>query len=360
MAAEERGSARRTTMTDVARQAGVSLKTVSRVVNGVESVDPELTERVRRAADDLGFRPNFAAAVLRSGGNTATIGLLIKDLRNEFYATIAAAAADVARANGFQLITGYSGENAEEELEAVRDLCSRRVDGLLIVPTTGDSAGLRREMDLGTPMVFLDRRPPGLSADAVVLDNVEGARRGAGLLLDAGHTRIGVLVDTLKNSTMAERLAGVRQAHADRGMELDEDLVFHNVSTPEQGAALVEQALASAEVPEAFFCANNRSGIGALRALWAHGRTEPLVCFDDFYLSDLMPRPFTAIGYDNYALGAMGAELLFRRIRGEDFEPRAVLLPTELRHHGTVPPGAPAPGRPLSASSATPASEEIP
>ncbi len=351
MAAEERSNVRRTTMTDVARRAGVSLKTVSRVINGVESVDPEMAARVREAAEELGFRPNFAAAMLRSGGNTATIGLLMKDLRNEFYATIAAAAADVARANGFQLITAHSGENAEEELEVVMDLCRRNVDGLLIVPTSGDSVGLRREMDLGTPMVFLDRRPPGLQADAVVLDNFAGAHAAAGMLLDQGHTRIGVLVDTLKNTTMAQRLDGVRQAHADRGLELDEDLVFHNVSTPEQGAARTEAVLAGLNPPTAFFCANNRSGIGALRTLWARGRSEPLVCFDDFYLSDLMPLPFTAVGYDNYALGALGAELLFRRIQGEDFEPRAVVLPTELRHHGTASPGA---------ASSTPLSPEEP
>lgn len=337
MAAEETGSVRRTTMTDVARLAGVSLKTVSRVVNGVESVDAAMTDRVRQAAEDLGYRPNFAAAVLRSGGNTATIGLLIKDLRNEFYATIAAAAADVARANGYQLITGYSGENAAEELDAVMDLCRRRVDGLLIVPTSGDHSGLRREMDLGTPMVFLDRRPPGLPADAVLLDNFAGARAGAGRLLDAGHTRIGVLLDTLKMSTMAQRLDGVRQAHTDRGLVFDEDLVAYNVSTPEQSAARMEEILASEGAPTAFFCGNNRSGIGALRTLWALGRTEPLVCFDDFYLSDLMPRPFTAIGYDNYALGATAAELLFRRIRGEEFEPQTVVLPTEIRHHSAAP-----------------------
>lgn len=338
------GPVRRATMTDVARQAGVSLKTVSRVVNGVASVDPEMARRVQEAAQALGYRPNFAASVLRSGSSTATIGLLIKDLRNEFYATIAAAVADVARAHGYQLITSYSGENPAEELDAVLDLCRRRVDGLLIVPTSGDHSGLRTEMDLGTPMVFLDRRPEGLPADAVVLDNVAGARDGAGLLLDEGHTRIGVLIDTLKMPTMAARLDGVRQAYAERGLPFDEALVFHNVSSPELAAARMAEILATAEPPSAFFCGNNRSGMGALRALWAHGRTEPLVCFDDFHLSELMPRPVTVIGYDNYALGELGARLLFRRISGERFAPETVVLPTEVRRRGTDA-GLPRPDR---------------
>lgn len=329
------GPSRRATMTDVARHADVSLKTVSRVVNGVESVDPEMTRRVKEAAEALGYRPNFAAAVLRSGSRTATIGLLMKDLRNEFYATIAAAAADVARANGYQLITSHSGENAEDELAAVMDLCRRRVDGLLIVPTSGNHAGLRTEMDLGTPMVFVDRRPEGLPADAVVLDNFNGARDGAGQLLDAGHTRIGILIDTLKMPTMAQRLAGVRQAYADRGVSFELARVIHDVATPEDAAERMTGILAAADPPTAFFCGNNRSGMGALRALWAHGRPEPLVCFDDFYLSELMPRPVTVIGYDNYALGELAAELLFRRIRGESFAPETVVLPTDLRHRGT-------------------------
>ncbi|MGW9402821.1 LacI family DNA-binding transcriptional regulator [Arthrobacter sp. NPDC055585] len=348
MVQEPPGQNRRATMTDVARRAGVSLKTVSRVVNGVSTVDPVLSARVRQAAEELGFRPNFAASVLRSGGHTATIGLLIKDLRNEFYSTIAAAAADVARRNGFQMITAHSGENADEELEAVQDLCRRRVDGVLIVPTSGDHAGLRTEMDLGTPMVFLDRRPEGLSADAVVLDNLGGARAAAGMLLDQGHTRLGILVDTLKMTTMSERLEGVRQAYGERGLDFAQATVIHNVGAPEQAEARMDSVLAGQDVPTAFFCGNNRSGLGALRSLWSHGRGEPLVCFDDFYLSELMPRPLTVVGYDNYALGALGAELLFRRIRGEDFAPETVVLPTRLLQRGTgthpARPNEPTPG----------------
>lgn len=323
------GSAgRRPTMTDVARQAGVSLKTVSRVVNGVSSVDAELTRRVQDAAEELGFRPNFAASVLRSGSTTATIGLLIKDLRNEFYASIAGGVADVARANGYQLITSHSTENPDDELDAVLDLC-RRVDGVLIVPTSGDHSALQRERDLGTPMVFVDRRPVGLAADAVVLDNFAGARAGAGQLLDAGHTRMGIFLDTLKMPTMAERLAGIRQAYADRGMDFGEALLVHDVATPASGAARMDAVLIGEQVPTAFFAGNNRSGVGMLSSLWRHGRTEPLVAFDDFYLSDLMPRPVTVIRYDNAALGTLGAELLFRRIRGEEFAPETVVLPTE-------------------------------
>ena len=325
---------RRPTMDDVAREAGVSLKTVSRVINQVKTVNPDLTDRVLAAAERLGFRANFAASTLRSGSSTATVGLLIKDLSNEFYATIASAVADVARAEGTQLITAHSGENAEDELESIYELCKRRVDGLLIVPTGGDHSALRSEISLGIPMVFLDRRPSGLDADSVVIDNVAGARTGALSLLREGHTRIAVLVDTLNMPTMRERLDGVRDAFAISGVPFDESLVFTGVRGPAEASVHVKDLLARDNPPTAFFCGNNRSGIGVLRSLWEAGRSEPLVSFDDFHLASLMPRPFDVIAYDNRAMGTLGAELLFRRIRGEVFDPVTKILPTTIYRRG--------------------------
>jgi LacI family transcriptional regulator len=328
---------RRPTMEDVAKEADVSLKTVSRVVNQVKTVNPELTERVLAAADRLGFRANFAASTLRSGLSTATIGLLIKDLSNEFYATIASAVADVARANGTQLITAHSGENPDDELEAIYELCRRRVDGLLIVPTGGDHSALRSEISLGIPMVFLDRRPSGLDADSVVIDNLVGARDGTLLLLREGHTRVAVLVDTLNMPTMRERLDGVRAAFAIAGVAFDESLVFTGVRGPAEASVHVERLLKLDDPPTAFFCGNNRSGIGVLRSLWEAGRPEPLVSFDDFHLASLMPRPFNVIAYDNRAMGTIGADLLFRRISGEMFDPVTKILPTTIYARGISP-----------------------
>lgn len=327
-------SPRRPTMTDVARLAGVSLKTVSRVINGVSTVDEAMAAQVRAAAVQLGFRANFAASTLRSGSSSATIGLLIKDLSNEFYGTIASAVAEVARANQTQLITAHSGENAEDEMEAIFDLCRRRVDGLLIVPTGGDHAALRSEIDLGIPMVFLDRSPVGLEADSVVIDNFVGARDATLTLISEGHTRIGVLVDTLNMPTMRQRVEGVRAAFTATGTTWDDALLVTNVRGPAEASVAVDELLSLPQPPSAFFCGNNRSSIGALRTLWERGRTEALVAFDDFQLAELMPRPFRVLRYDNRALGTLGAELLFRRIRGDVFDPVTLVLPTELCPRG--------------------------
>lgn len=321
-------------MADVAQRAGVSIKTVSRVVNDVPSVDPELARRVREAARELHFSRNLAASALRSNVSSWTIGLVVKDLENEFYATIASAVAAVAKANGAQLIISHSSEHVEDELDVIAELCHRRVNGVLIVPTGGDHSSLTSEIERGIPMVFLDRVPINLDADHVVVDNIAGARAAASKLLAEGHSRIGTLVDTLSMATMAQRLDGVKAAFRDKGLPFDEALVAYDVATPHDASAAIRELLGRPDAPTAFVCGNNRSAVGALSALWELGSDAALTSFDDFYLSQLMPRPFTVVKYDNRALGTVGAEILFRRIRGEEFPLQSVVLPTELVERG--------------------------
>ncbi|WP_166979126.1 LacI family DNA-binding transcriptional regulator [Paramicrobacterium fandaimingii] len=320
----------------MAARAGVSIKTVSRVVNGVTTVNPELAERVRAAAAALSYRANPAASALRTGAPSRTIGLLIKDLNNDFYAAIASAIADVARANGAQLITAPSGEDVTDERVVVRDLVRRRLDGLLIVPTSGDQSALAQEIDPHIPVVYLDRRPEGIEADSVVLDNVNGAREAVFALINDGHTRIAGLFDTLNMPTMHERLRGLKDAFVAAGLQHDDGLIATDLATPDAAFAATSTMLERDDPPTAFFCGNNRSGIGALRALWANGRSEPLVTFDDFELSDLMPRDFSVVSYDKHSIGRLGAELLFRRIDGEQFEPQSIVLPTHREKRGVA------------------------
>src|SRR5215470_1586475 len=226
------GTARRPTMVDVARRAGVSLKTVSRVVNGEPAVGQELLDRVLAAIAELGFRRNDIARNLRSGRVSATIGLLIEEMANPFYAAIASAAAEVAAAHDTLLMTASSEEDPERE---------RHV--LLVVPAGADHSFLRREVEMGMPVVFLDRPPEQLLADAVLLDNRGGAREGVARMIRAGHRRIGVLLDTLAVYTMRERLAGAREALANAGLPDSGELVRSGVRTPEEAAAAVGEML---------------------------------------------------------------------------------------------------------------------
>ena len=325
---------RRPTMVDVAKRAGVSLKTVSRVVNDEPAVAPELTERVLAAIAALGFRRNNIARNLRSPSVNATVGLLIEEIGNPFYAAITSVVAEVAAAHNCLLITASSEEDPERERALLLDLASRRVDGLLVVPAGYDHSFLRREIDMGTPAVFLDRPPGHLLADTVMLDNQGGSRAGLRRLIEAGHRRIGVLLDSLAVYTMHERLAGAQVEFAAAGLPYDEALIKDSVKSPEDAGRVIASMLELADPPTAFFCTNNRLTVGALQELYRRGSDAALLGFDDFELSHLMPRPLTVIAYDPKDLGRLAADRLFERIEGDQSWPTTTIVPTQLVERG--------------------------
>jgi LacI family transcriptional regulator len=327
-------TARRPTMVDVARHAGVSIKTVSRVINNEPNVQRQLIDRVLASVAELGFRRNHLARTLRSGQSTATIGLIIEDLANPFYSAIAAVAAEVAAQHETLLITASSEEDPQREQQLLRDLCSRRVDGLLIVPAGYDHSFLRPEVEMGTPVVFLDRPAGGLLADTVLLDNRGGAQAGVRRLLEHGHRRIGILLDSVAVYTMRERVGGAQEALAEAGIAYDERLVAQGVRDPETAAAAAAGMLDTDEPPTAFFSLNNRITVGVLQELWRRKSQVEVVGFDDFELSFLMPQRFTVVAHDTRQLARTAADLLFQRIAGERSWPRTVTLPTSLLERG--------------------------
>jgi LacI family transcriptional regulator, galactose operon repressor len=326
-------------MNDVAEAAGVSLKTVSRVVNGEAGVGAATAQRVSAAIADLGFRRNDLARSLRRAHASATLGLIIEDLANPFYSTIARAVEEVARRRGYVVITGSSEESGERERELVATLLSRRVDGLLLVPAVRDHSYLRPELRMGVQVVFLDRPPRRLEADAVLLDNEGGARAGVDHLLAQGHRRIGLIGDPPELFTLAERVRGYRAALAARGVDFDETLLrlgAHDVAQAEMSARALLQL---PDPPTAIFAANNRVSVGALRALKSVDAEVALVGFDDFELADMLPVPVTVVRHDPAELGRRAAELLFARLDGDGGAPQTVILRTELvvRGSGEVP-----------------------
>lgn len=325
---------RRPTMVDVARRAGVSVKTVSRVVNNAPHVQQELVDRVLAAVSELGFRRNGLAGTLRSGRTTATVGLVIEEIANPFYSTIAAAVAEVARAHDTLLITASSEEDPERERHLLTELCSRRVDGLLVVPAGFDHGYLRVEVEMGVAVVFLDRPAGGLLADTVLLDNRGGARAGVARLVEQGHRRIGVLLDSMAVYTMRERVAGAQEALAAAGVPYDASLLRDGVHDPAGAARTAGELLDRPDPPTAFFSTNNRITVGIVRELWRRGSDAALLGFDDFELSHLMPRPLTVVGYDVWDYGRRAAQLLFRRIDGDRSWPVTEVLPTRLLARG--------------------------
>jgi LacI family transcriptional regulator len=320
-------------MRDVASSANVSLKTVSRVVNGEPDVRPETAARVEAAIERLGFRRNEVAWSLRNG-RAGAVGLVIEDLKNPFYSAIAGAVEDAAHSRGHALLIGSCEEDPARERALVLRLLRRWVDALLIVPAGDDHRYLLGEQHAGTPLVFIDRPPRGIEADAVLLDNVGGACLAVEHLLAHGHRRIGFLGETFETYTTSERVAGYRSALQQAGIAFDERLVAY-AHGDHEGAARGLLELPADRRPTALFCADNRNTVGALRALREDAATTALVGFDDFELAELLPVPVTVVRYDTPELGAIAARLAYQRVAGEGGLPSRAVVPCELVARGS-------------------------
>ena len=227
-----RGGRGRPTMKDVANRAGVALKTVSRVVNDEPGVTPETATRVRNAINELGFRRNDSARLLRKG-QTASIGLILENIGDPFYSALSRAVEDVAHWNGSLLFTGSSDEDPQREQELVLALCARRVDGLIVIPASGDHRYLLPEIAAGVASVFVDRPAGLIDADAVLADNVGGTRAGVSHLIRHGHRRIGFIGDDPRIYTAAQRQQGYRDAMAEAGLPVEPAWVSMAKPTPD-------------------------------------------------------------------------------------------------------------------------------
>ncbi|GAA4208635.1 LacI family DNA-binding transcriptional regulator [Actinocatenispora rupis] len=325
-------AAGRPTLRQVAAEAGVSLKTASRVLNGHPHVTEATAARVRQAADRLGFRLNRIARELRSGATSTSVGLIISDLANPFYSRIARGAERVLRAGGLQLVTASTDEDAEQERSLVEELLERRVRALLLVPSAADHGYLAAERGR-TPVVFLDRPPVNLDADTVLVDNRAGARAAVAHLLAGGHRRIGLVGDLSRLSTHRERMAGFADAMSDAGITFWQRYVradSHDAATATRSTA---ELLAVDPPPTALFTTNNVNTAGALRALADRADPPALVGFDDFDLADVLG--ITVVGNEPEEMGRIAAEMVVARLAGDHTPARTVVLPTKLVPRGS-------------------------
>ncbi len=307
-------------MRDVAALAGVSLKTVSRVVNRESGVSADLVERVERAAVQLDFRPNLGARSLRrADGRTSTVGLVLENLANPFSAALLRAVEDVATARGVAVLAGSIDRAAERERQLVAAFASRRVDGLVVMPTAADQSYLMLERRAGMSLVFVDRPPHGLAADAVVAANAAGAREGTEHLIAHGHRTIAFLSDVAAISTGQDRRQGFVDAMAEAGLSYRPEHLVSGLTSIAEAEAATAVLLAGDDPPSALFTAQNLVTIGAVRALRAAGlqRRVALVGFDDVLLADLLEPGITVVAQDPTSIGHLAAQRLFARIDGD-------------------------------------------
>ena len=322
-------------MRDVAEAAGVSLKTVSRVINAEPGVAPHTAERVSGAIATLGFERNDLARSLRHGHSSGTLGLVIEDVANPFYSAIAQAVETKARERGLLLITASAREDPEREQELVTALLRRRVDALLMVPAGPDHRYVSNGGGGHARAVFLDRPPGMIEADTVLSDDAGGARTGVEHLIRHGHRRIAFVGDAAELYTASERLAGYRAALQDAGITPHDGLVSTGHREAGEAEAAVAQLLELPpdRRPTALLAANNRNTVGAIRAIDAHDSRIALVGFDDFELADVLK--VTVVRADPYLMGERAAELAFARLDGDDGPPRRITIPTTLIERGS-------------------------
>ena len=325
--------AARPTMRDVAAAAGVSLMTVSRVVNGEGGVAAETAARVERAIAELGYQRNDIARHLRQKNRVSrTIGLVVDDLANPFYSIMARAVEDEAYRRGYLVLLGSTNDDPGRERDLVTAFSARQVDGLILVPTSGNQHALAR---LRTPLVCADRMARGLDVDTVTVDNRGGARQAVTHLLDQGHRRVAYLGDQRDIWTLRERYAGYRDAFNAAGLDVSADLVRHGLRSRTSAAAATAELMTLSDPPTALFCANDLITMGAIDGLGTATREVALVGFDDFPLADKLSPAVTVVSQDPGTVGATAAQLLFSRIDGHPAPPRSVVLMTRFIPRGS-------------------------
>ena len=308
---------KRPTVQDVAREAGVSPSTVSRALHTRGYASPDVRMRVQAAAEKIGYVLDHNARNLRSRTSTS-IGVLISDLRNPFYADLAAGIEEELRAAEYQMVLVNDNGDPAEEMRAAETLLAMRVPGVIVTPVT--AACPRVLQDNGVHVVCADRELGRSGGDVVLSDNKAGARELTEHLIGLGHTRIGLLIDETKWSTGAGRLAGFRAAHADNGLEVDEDIVAYT-SFDAEAAQLTTRRLLNEHDVTAIISANNVLAQGALAELKVRRLKIPkqlsLAAYDDLPWMSLVQPALTTVDQHTVDLGRRCAQLLLARIRDE-------------------------------------------
>lgn len=326
------------TIHDVAARAGVSTATVSRFLRGqrVRAAEP-----IRVAIEELSYRPSAAAQSLKSG-RTRTIGVVVPDITNPYFAAVVKGMESATRDRGYRILLGNSDESAEREGDLLADMV-HQVDGVILAPATeGDQTPLHLR-DAGVPVVFVDRDlVGGEHFDSVLVNNHEGGRQAARHLLALGHTRIAAINGGQDTTPGRGRREGFVQALEDGGVRMAEDHDLAGDFREVSGYQLTLRLLSLKQPPTALFTANNLMTLGALKALHDMRVDIPrqlsLIGFDDLDTGPLLRPPLTVVDRPMVEQGVLAMRLLLRRLeeRDGDRTPRRVVLGTRLVERGST------------------------
>lgn len=322
------------TIKDVAQLANVSPTTVSYVLNGTRYVSPGTEARIRAAIETLDFRPNSLARGLRAK-RTMTVGMMVTDISNPFYADVVHGAQDVLSEKHYTLILSNTDEASDRELDALNILRQKKVDGLIAVSTGENAEAFRKASDEHFPIVLVDRQLPDNHLCTVVVDDEQGAYQATQHLLRLGHRRIGIIMGKTGISTTDNRRAGYEAALRDAGVALDSSLMVHGQSTLEGGVLASRALLSIKPLPTAIFATNNLMTVGLFLALKEFKLRCPedvaVVGFDDVVWLSAFKPTLTTVAQPSYELGRQAAELLLLMMTEKNInDPRMIILPAKL------------------------------
>lgn len=325
---------KRPTLNDVAAEAGVSGKSVSRVINGASNISPELRHRVEAAVEKLNYVPNTLARGLKVGSGNS-IGVVIDTISDPFFAALTSAVEVAALEAGLGTVFGSTGFDPERERQQVERMVMQQVRALILAPVPRSHDYLRRHA-ARMPIVLVDRSTETDAYDSVRVDDRAVARAAVEHLLRHGHRRIAFVGTDDRFCTARDRLAGYRDALAGRGIPAETRLCCPEPDTEAAAVPVLARLLALPDPPSAVFTANPRAGSRLAYAMHTTGRADlAFVSFGDFPLSQLLRPPVTFVDHDATAIGRAAMRRVLEGLSGDAGAPRDVFVPTELVPRGS-------------------------
>ncbi|MEX0685150.1 MAG: LacI family DNA-binding transcriptional regulator [Balneolales bacterium] len=320
---------------DVAKKAGVSTATVSRVLNNLNYVSHSVRTRVEKAMKDLNYSPNRVARRLRvKDGDRKLLGLLIPDIQNPFYVDVVRGVEELVFSKGYAVYICNFAQDYEKEKTYLNNLKSESIDGLIVAPYHEEDKMVISLVRDGFPIVCVDRGLGDIEVDLVTVDNDAGAYKAVKHLIGLGHKRIGYVGGLQSIPTSRKRKDGYIRALEESGIPIDDSLVKFGDSKHESGKNLALEFLNMSEPPTALFTGNNVITLGALESIHSKGLNIPddvaIVGFDDMYWSISLNPPLTAVSQPGYEIGRQAANMLFERLEEPGREPRRIVLNTKL------------------------------
>lgn len=320
---------------EIAKAAGVSTATVSRVLNGSDKVRESTAKKVMKVVDEMNYRMNHVARRMKvKQTDSLVIGLMITDIDNPFFSSVAKGVEDVASKNKLVTMICNTNENPEKEMFFLNAMLSEKVSGAIIVPTTGNLDFFQELVKDGFPMVMVDRKPKGLKIDSVSLNNRKGGYEAVKKLIENGHRRIGIVAGIKGLSNTEDRLEGYIEALKESGIEIKDELIVYGDYIEEGGRKAITEFMSLKNPPTAVFSSNNLMTLGCIKELYRRKLSIPddiaIIGFDDSTWAEALIPPLTTVKQPGYELGVNAAELLIKRLRNGDSNRIDVVLNPEL------------------------------